>query len=153
VKPTEHTTVDPPMNGDVQPSSLGTQPIGGIARVLRDAYKLKLPVPFPLKFIASYLVEGRRGWTISDPGFDYPAAREAWETGAAEVGLDLDRHVGQIMWSLIPYEVARRVLPEELSDHQLRFALAGTLAHLEHLADEGRAERLDRDVVVSYRAC
>jgi hypothetical protein len=41
---------------------------------------------------------------------------------------------------LTPYEVARRVFPEELSDHQLRFALAETLAHLEHLADEGRAE-------------
>ena len=334
------------MNGDVQASSLGTQPIGGIARVLRDAYQLKLPVPFPLKFIASYLVEGRSGWTIIDPGFDYPAAREAWETGAAEAGLDLDRDVGQIivthlhpdhiglarwleersgapvrmlsgeienarhvwdpergteafveflirngmdartaeatagttrlgvrvpeqlvalhpgetvglgdrearvvhtpghsdyhfvlhdeerrvlfagdhvllhitpnigLWTytasrplerylrsleglrgldvdlvlpghgplfhdldgridelishheerlsvmhavldsqpLTPYEVARRVFPEELSDHQLRFALAETLAHLEHLADEGRAERLDGDFVVSYRA-
>ena len=53
---------------------------------------------------------------------------------------------------LTPYEVARRVFPEELSDHQLRFALAETLAHLEHLADEGRAERLDGDFVVSYRA-
>jgi glyoxylase-like metal-dependent hydrolase (beta-lactamase superfamily II) len=63
------------MNGGVQPSALGTQPIGGIARVLEDAYQLKLPVPFPLKFIASYLVEGRSGWTVIDPGFDYPAAR------------------------------------------------------------------------------
>ncbi len=53
---------------------------------------------------------------------------------------------------LTPYEVARRVFPEDLTDHQLRFALAETLAHLEHLADEGRAERLDGDVVVSYRA-
>ena len=48
--------------------------------------------------------------------------------------------------------MARRFFPEELSDHQIRFALAETLAHLEHLADEGRAERLDGDVVVSYRA-
>ena len=334
------------MNGGVQPSALGTQPIGGIARVLEDAYQLKLPVPFPLKFIASYLVEGRSGWTVIDPGFDYPAAREAWQTGAAEAGLDLDRDVGQIivthlhpdhiglarwleersgapvrmlsgeienarhvwdpergteafveflvrngmdaqtaeatagttrlgvrvpeqlvalhpgetvgfgdrearvvhtpghsdyhfvlhdeerrvlfagdhvllhitpnigLWTytaprplerylasleglkgldvdlvlpghgplfhdldgridelirhheerlsvmravldgkpLTPYEVARMVFPEELSHHQLRFALAETLAHLEHLADEGRAERLDGDVVVSYRA-
>jgi hypothetical protein len=49
------------------------------------------------------------------------------------------------------FEVARRVFPDELSDHQLRFALAETLAHLEHLVDDGRAERLDGDVV-RYRA-
>ena len=50
-----------------------------------------------------------------------------------------------------PYEVARRHFPEELTDHQLRFALAETLAHLEHLVGEGRAERLDGGVV-RYRA-
>lgn len=49
---------------------------------------------------------------------------------------------------MTPHEVACRVFSEELSDHQLRFALAETLAHLEHLVDEGRAERLDGDVVV-----
>lgn len=51
-----------------------------------------------------------------------------------------------------PFQVARRVFPENLSDHQLRFALAETLAHLEHLVDEGRAERLPEGDVVSYRA-
>jgi glyoxylase-like metal-dependent hydrolase (beta-lactamase superfamily II) len=50
-----------------------------------------------------------------------------------------------------PYEVARRHFPQDLTDHQLRFALAETLAHLEHLVGQGRAERLD-DGVVSYRA-
>jgi len=49
------------------------------------------------------------------------------------------------------FEVARRVFPDELSVHQLRFALAETLAHLEHLVDDGRAERLGGDVV-RYRA-
>ena len=32
-----------------------------------------------LKFVASYLVEDRDGWTVIDPGFDYPPARETWE--------------------------------------------------------------------------
>src|SRR3712207_7389091 len=41
------------------------------SRVLEDAYQIKLPVPFPLKFIASYLIVGSEGWTIIDPGFDY----------------------------------------------------------------------------------
>ena len=50
-----------------------------------------------------------------------------------------------------PYEISRRHFPGELSDHQLRFALAETLSHLEHLANEARAERLNGEVV-SYRA-
>jgi glyoxylase-like metal-dependent hydrolase (beta-lactamase superfamily II) len=50
-----------------------------------------------------------------------------------------------------PFEIARRVFPEDLSHHQLRFALAETLAHLEYLAAEGRVERLEGDVV-SYQA-
>ena len=44
------------------------------------------------------------------------------------------------------FEVARRVFPDELSDHQLRFALAETLAHLEHLVDDGGVERLSGEV-------
>jgi glyoxylase-like metal-dependent hydrolase (beta-lactamase superfamily II) len=333
------------MGVSVSPSSLGTQPIGEIARVFEGVYQLKLPVPFPLKFIASYLIEGRDGWTLIDPGFDYPPARETWESRATEVGLSLDHdverivvthlhpdHIGLARWleersgapvwmlegeienarhvwdpargtegfvrflvrngmdagtaeatagttrlgvrlperltplqpkevielgdgearvvhtpghsdfhfvlhderrrllfagdhlllhitpniglwtytaprpleryvaslrglrglgvdlifpghgplfhdldgridellwhheerlsvmhsafdgrSASPFEIARRVFPEDLSDHQLRFALAETLAHLEHLVGEGRAERLDGDVV-SYRA-
>lgn len=85
------------MRESVQPSSLGTQPIGGISRVMEDVYQLKLPVPFPLKFVASYLVSDRDGWTVIDPGFDYPKAREAWEAGAAELGLDLARDISRIV--------------------------------------------------------
>jgi hypothetical protein len=50
-----------------------------------------------------------------------------------------------------PFDVARRVFPEDLTDHQLRFALAETFAHLEHLEEDGHAERLE-DTVVTYRA-
>ena len=76
------------MKETVRPSHLAAQPIGEASRVSEDVYQLKLPVPFPLKFIASYLVEGRDGWTVIDPGFDYPPAREAWEVRASSVGLD-----------------------------------------------------------------
>ena len=54
------------------------------------------------------------------------------------------------MLKIVP-EISRRVFPDELSDHQLRFALAETIAHLEYLTDDGRAERIDGDVV-RYRA-
>ena len=50
-----------------------------------------------LKFVASYLVEDRDGWTVIDPGFDYPPARETWERGVAEVGLDLERDLARII--------------------------------------------------------
>src|SRR5215218_10381923 len=85
------------MSLSVSPSSLGTQPIGEVARVSEDIYQLKLSVPFPLKFIASYLVEGRDGWTVVDPGFDYPPARQIWESRAREVELSLDHDVARII--------------------------------------------------------
>jgi glyoxylase-like metal-dependent hydrolase (beta-lactamase superfamily II) len=81
----------------VRPSTLATQPIGETSRVVEGVHQLKLPVPFPLKFIASYLVEGRDGWAVIDPGFDYPPAREVWESEAARMGLDLDRDVTRII--------------------------------------------------------
>jgi glyoxylase-like metal-dependent hydrolase (beta-lactamase superfamily II) len=85
------------MSEVVRPSTLASQPIGEASRVVEGVHQLKLPVPFPLKFIASYLVEGRDGWTVIDPGFDYQPAREAWESEAARMGLDLDRDVTRII--------------------------------------------------------
>jgi glyoxylase-like metal-dependent hydrolase (beta-lactamase superfamily II) len=85
------------MSEVVRPSALASQPIGEASRVVEGVHQLKLPVPFPLKFIASYLVEGRDGWTVIDPGFDYQPAREAWESEAARMGLDLDRDVTRII--------------------------------------------------------
>ena len=85
------------MSDVVRPSTLATQPIGEASRAVEGVHQLKLPVPFPLKFIASYLVEDRDGWTVIDPGFDYPPARETWESEAARMGLDLDRDVVRII--------------------------------------------------------
>jgi glyoxylase-like metal-dependent hydrolase (beta-lactamase superfamily II) len=85
------------MSEVVRPSELATQPIGEASRVVDGVHQLKLPVPFPLRFIASYLIEGDDGWTVIDPGFDYPPAREAWNSEAARMGLDLDRDVTRIV--------------------------------------------------------
>ena len=85
------------MTGGVKPSRLGTQPIGEAAQVAEGIYQLKLPVPFPLRFVSAYLVEGGDGWTVIDAGYDYPPAREAWEEGARAVGLDLRRDVARIV--------------------------------------------------------
>ncbi len=83
----------------VQPSRLGTQPIGAVAEVTSGIYQLKVPVPIPLGFVSAYLIEGSNGWTVLDTGFDYPEGRAAWEAGAARVGLDLRRDVGRILVS------------------------------------------------------
>jgi glyoxylase-like metal-dependent hydrolase (beta-lactamase superfamily II) len=81
----------------VAPSGLGAQPIGEVARIVEGVYQLKLPVPFPLRFVSVYLVEGEDGWTLIDAGYDYPPARAGWESGAAVVGCDLGRDVSRIV--------------------------------------------------------
>jgi glyoxylase-like metal-dependent hydrolase (beta-lactamase superfamily II) len=81
----------------VAPSKLGVQPIGEVARVAGGVYQLKLPVPFPLRFVSVYLVEGEDGWTIIDSGYDYPPTYEAWERGAEGAGCGLERDVARIL--------------------------------------------------------
>ena len=81
----------------VAPSGLATQAIGEAALVAEDIWQLKLPVPFPLRFVSVYLIEGNDGWTLVDAGYDYPPARVAWESGAAAVGCDLGRDVDRIV--------------------------------------------------------
>jgi glyoxylase-like metal-dependent hydrolase (beta-lactamase superfamily II) len=81
----------------VAPSDLATQPIGETAPVAEGVWQLKLPVPFPLRFVSVYLVEGEDGWTLVDAGYDYPLAREAWEAGTATAGCDLAQEVERIV--------------------------------------------------------
>ena len=115
------------MTQNVPAASLGTQPIGEVSEVLDGIYQLKLPVPFPLKFVASYLVAGDDGWTIVDPGFDYPPAREAWEAGAAKIGLDLDCGVSRIIVThLHPDHIGLARWMQERSDAPV-YMLAGEI--------------------------
>ncbi|MEJ7814320.1 MAG: MBL fold metallo-hydrolase [Rubrobacter sp.] len=81
----------------VAPSALATQPIGKGAPVAEGVWQLKLPVPFPLRFVSVYLVRGDGGWTLVDTGYDYPPARAAWEAEAAAAGCDLARDVDRIV--------------------------------------------------------
>ena len=41
---------------------------------------------------------------------------------------------------------------DRFSPHEIRFAVAETLAHLEHLAAAGRLERYEKDAYIAYRA-
>jgi len=89
----------PDQRTSVQPSRLGTQPIGEAARVADGVYQLKIPVPIPLRFVSAYLIEGHDGWTLLDTGFDYPDGRAAWKAGGAGVGLNLEGDVSRILVS------------------------------------------------------
>lgn len=81
----------------VAPADLATQGVGEASEVVEGVWQIKLPVPFPLGFVSAYLVAGGDGWTLVDAGYDYPPAREAWETGAFAAGCDLSRSVGRIV--------------------------------------------------------
>ena len=81
----------------VIPSGLAMQPIGEAAPVAEGVWQLKLPVPFPLRFVSVYLVEGDDGWTLVDAGYDYPPARVAWEAGTAAAGCALAQDVDRIV--------------------------------------------------------
>lgn len=81
----------------VAASGLATQPIGDADPVADGVWQLKLPVPFPLRFVSVYLVEGDGGWTMVDAGYDFPPGRAAWEAGAAVAGCDLGRDVARIV--------------------------------------------------------
>lgn len=49
------------------------------------------------------------------------------------------------------YTICTRVFPlQELTSHQIRFAMAETLAHLEYLVDAGRLERIENECII-YR--
>lgn len=81
----------------VGPAGLATQGVGEAAEVVGGVWQIKLPVPFPLGFVSVYLVEGGDGWTLIDAGYDYPPAREAWESGTLAAGCDLSRDVARIV--------------------------------------------------------
>lgn len=81
----------------VVPSGLATQPIGEAAPVAEGIWQLKLPLPFPLRFVCVYLVEDNDGWTLVDAGYDYPPTRAAWEAGATAAGYGLAQDVVRIV--------------------------------------------------------
>lgn len=81
----------------VVPSGLATQSIGEAAPAAEGVWQLKLPVPFPLRFVSVYLVQGSDGWTLVDAGYDYQPARAAWASGATTTGCDLARDVVRIV--------------------------------------------------------
>lgn len=61
-----------------------------------DVLQIKVPLPFPLRFVNSYLLPGRDGWTLIDPGLRTEAAELLWESVLAERGIRFD-HIERIV--------------------------------------------------------
>ncbi|WP_040740731.1 MBL fold metallo-hydrolase [Paenibacillus ginsengihumi] len=60
------------------------------------AIQVKVPLPFPLRWVNAYLLRGGDGWTLIDPGLRTAAAEALWTQALAELGIgwrDIDRIV------------------------------------------------------------
>jgi glyoxylase-like metal-dependent hydrolase (beta-lactamase superfamily II) len=52
-----------------------------------DIIQLKMPLPFSLRWVNSYAVRGRGGWTIIDPGMHTPETEAQWALTQEALGL------------------------------------------------------------------
>ncbi|TNJ66584.1 MBL fold metallo-hydrolase [Paenibacillus hemerocallicola] len=51
--------------------------------------QIKVPLPFPLRWVNSYVIRSRSGWTLIDPGLRTPEAEELWNRAMKELDLPL----------------------------------------------------------------
>ncbi|WP_028547634.1 MBL fold metallo-hydrolase [Paenibacillus sp. UNC451MF] len=62
-----------------------------------DTYiQVKVPLPFPLRWVNSYLIRGNDGYTLIDPGLHTEAAVQCWESVMLELKIDY-RDIEQIV--------------------------------------------------------
>ncbi|GGE07059.1 MBL fold metallo-hydrolase [Marinithermofilum abyssi] len=76
-----------------------------------DIIEVPLPLPFALREIKAYVIEGSSGYTVIDTGLNTETDRDAWEQARRELGFD---------WT----DVEQIVLTHYHPDH---YGLAGTM--------------------------
>lgn len=69
-----------------------------------NRWQVKVSLPFPLRWVNSYVFRGRDGFTVLDPGLHTPESEETWESAMAEIGFR-------------PEDVERIVLTHHHPDH------------------------------------
>ncbi|MBO9610096.1 MAG: MBL fold metallo-hydrolase [Paenibacillaceae bacterium] len=60
---------------------------GAVSRVTPDILQVKVPLPFPLRWVNSYLVRGSGGYTLIDPGLHTEEAVRVWEQSLAHANI------------------------------------------------------------------
>jgi len=51
--------------------------------------QIKVPLPFPLRWVNSYVIRSRSGWTLIDPGLRTPEAEALWNQAMEQLHLPL----------------------------------------------------------------
>lgn len=90
--------------------------------------QVKVPLPFPLRWVNSYLIRGQKGWTLIDPGLHTEASVQCWMEAIKELNMDLQ-------------DIRRIVLTHYHPDH---YGLSGWFQEQTgasvHLTAEGHAQ-------------
>lgn len=80
-----------------------------MATTIPHVSQVKVPLPYPLRWVNSYVIQGEDGWTVIDPGLHTQAAEELWQHAMDEL---------RIGWR----DIERIVLTHHHPDH---YGLAG----------------------------
>nr|WP_151755306.1 MBL fold metallo-hydrolase [Dictyobacter vulcani] len=112
-----------------------------IARKVADhIWQLTLPIPVPLKTVNVYALEGKTGWVLVDAGMGVPETRDAFYTGMAQAGLQLQDLQAIVLTHLHPDHIG---LAGEL--HELTQAPV-----MMHPLDEAALHRTWADQIQTY---
>jgi glyoxylase-like metal-dependent hydrolase (beta-lactamase superfamily II) len=69
----------------------------GLITLHNDAiHQIKVPLPFPLRWVNSYLIRGNDGYTLIDPGLHTEASEQCWEQVLQELSIGY-HDIGQIV--------------------------------------------------------
>lgn len=85
-----------------------------VTLVAPGVYQVRLPLPFALRIVNVYLLQGERGWTVVDTGLNTAESRSTWLTVFDELHLN-------------PRQIEQIVLTHTHPDH---YGMAGWLQHL-----------------------
>jgi glyoxylase-like metal-dependent hydrolase (beta-lactamase superfamily II) len=84
--------------------------------LLEHVYQIRLPLPFRLNHVNSYLIQDEYGWSVIDPGLNTPTTKNAW--------LRTLRH-----FNLRPSDIKRIFITHFHPDH---YGFAGTMQRWTH---------------------
>lgn len=61
--------------------------MNAVDRIKNDVVRVKVPLPFPLRWVNSYLIRGQSGYTLIDPGLHTEESKALWDQALHELGI------------------------------------------------------------------